>query len=277
MEQDPLCEKLRGRVQYFRTIYHGAPDEYGRFAVRVDGREIFQANPYNDSHYSMIADAIKEERSIPPREWTGKEDLHAAENSAAEEEARMLSVNDGIVDSFDVPFAIKKYLNQDIRESISDEDPLIRMFAILDRRVGKRTLQEISETVIDQPEWLRQFYRIKLDAEGIRSATDKDKMKKVLLSADNEPSVYLVPAEAADNLDEYCCEFANEWLPHYKRAKKYHTGHGVCYNEEDFIEYLNRYIFPDRPAQYIETIELEWDGREEVLPDGYKDMKWFNF
>ena len=40
-EHDLLCEKLRGRVQYFRTIYHGAPDEYGRFAVRVDGEEIF--------------------------------------------------------------------------------------------------------------------------------------------------------------------------------------------------------------------------------------------
>ena len=38
LEQDLLCEKLRGRVQYFRTIYHGAPDEYGRFAVRVDGQ-----------------------------------------------------------------------------------------------------------------------------------------------------------------------------------------------------------------------------------------------
>lgn len=48
LEQDLLCEKLRGRVQFFRTIYHGAPDEYGRFAVRVDGKEIFQANPYNE-------------------------------------------------------------------------------------------------------------------------------------------------------------------------------------------------------------------------------------
>ena len=90
-EHNLLCEKLRGRVQYFRTIYHGAPDEYGRFAVRVDGEEIFQANPYNVNNYSSIAWDIKQEREIPPREWTGKEDLHDAENLEAEEEARMIA------------------------------------------------------------------------------------------------------------------------------------------------------------------------------------------
>ena len=277
LEQDLLCEKLRGRVQYFRTIYHGAPDEYGRFAVRVDGKEIFQANPYNENNYSDIAWDIKQEREIPPREGTGKEDLHDAENLEAEEEARMNSVNDGIVDSFDIPWAIKKYLNQDIAASLSDEDPLVRMFAILDRRVGKRTLKEIAETVSDQPEWLQQFYRLRLDAEGIRSEYDKAGMKRVLLSADNSPSIYLVPSEVADDLDGYCNEFANNWLRHDKRARKYHTGHGLCYNEEDFVEYLNRYIFPDRPSEYVETIELEWNGREEILPEKYKEMKWFNF
>ncbi len=173
LEQDLLCEKLRGRVQFFRTIYHGAPDEYGRFAVRVDGKEIFQANPYNENNYSRIAWDIKEARTIPPREWTGKEDLYDTENSAAEDEARMISVNEGIVDSFDVPYAIKKYLNQDIADCIGDEDPLVRMFAILDRRVGKRKLKEIAETVQDQPEWLRQFYRLRLDVEGIRSEYDR--------------------------------------------------------------------------------------------------------
>ena len=167
LEQDLLCEKLHGRVQYFRTIYHKAPDKYGRFAVRVDGEEIFQACPYNENNYSQIAQKIKKERSIPPREWTGREMLYSAVNSAVEDEARMISVNDGIVDSFDIPFTIQKYLNLNIQKSIVDEDPLIRMFAILDRRVGKRTLYKISETAPDQPEWLHKFYKLRLDTEGI--------------------------------------------------------------------------------------------------------------
>ena len=177
LEQDLLCEKLHGRVQYFHTIYHGAPDGYGRFAVRVDGKEIFQANPYNEDNYSQIAWNIKKNRGIPPREWTGREMLYDAVNSSAEAEAQMISVNDGIVDSFDIPFAIKKYLNQDIRESIADEDPLIRMFAILDRRVGRRTLHGIAETVTEQPGWLYKFYRLRLDAEGIPAECNIEKIK----------------------------------------------------------------------------------------------------
>ena len=167
LEQDLLCEKLRGRVQYFRTLYRGAHDEYGRFAVRVDGEEVFRANPYNENNYFDLTEKIKQEREIPPREWTGKDELYDEENSEVEEEARMISVNDGIVDSFDIPRAIKKYLNQDIDVSLADENPIVRMFAILDRRVGKRKLREIADTALDQPEWLRKFYRLRLDAEGI--------------------------------------------------------------------------------------------------------------
>ena len=168
LEQDLLCEKLRGRVKYFRTIYHSAPDEYGRFAIRVDGKEVFRANPYNEREIWKIEREIKEEKHIPPREWTGKEDLYDEENRQTEETARRRAADEGFVDSFDIPQAIRKYLNQDISASLSDEDPVVRLFAILDRRVGKRRLQGISEHVWEHPAWLQTFYRLRLDAEGIR-------------------------------------------------------------------------------------------------------------
>ena len=46
LEEEFLCESLRGRVQYFLTHYHGAPDNYGRFCIRVDKNEYAMANPY---------------------------------------------------------------------------------------------------------------------------------------------------------------------------------------------------------------------------------------
>ena len=64
-------------------------------------------------------------------------------------------------------------------------------------------------------------------------------MKYVLLSADNTPSVYLVPDIVADNLREYCIEFCGKWLWESPHAKEYRVGDGVCYNEQDFIKYLN--------------------------------------
>jgi hypothetical protein len=41
------------------------------------------------------------------------------------------------------------------------------MFAILDRRVGKRTLIRLKETEDAQPDFLRQFYRLRLEAEHL--------------------------------------------------------------------------------------------------------------
>lgn len=41
------------------------------------------------------------------------------------------------------------------------------MFAILDRRIGKRTLMKIEEHVGKQPEWLQFFYQLRLEAERI--------------------------------------------------------------------------------------------------------------
>ena len=36
-------------------------------------------------------------------------------------------------------------------------------------------------------------------------------MKSILLSADNEISVFSVPNEVADNLEQYCLEFCCNW------------------------------------------------------------------
>lgn len=41
------------------------------------------------------------------------------------------------------------------------------MFAILDRRIGKRTLSDIKDSLDNQPEWLKIFYRLRLESEGI--------------------------------------------------------------------------------------------------------------
>ena len=63
--------------------------------------------------------------------------------------------------------ALKEYRNQEIQSSIHSENSLVRMFAVLDRRLGKRTLKEVKGTITDQPEWLQSFYRLRLDSEQI--------------------------------------------------------------------------------------------------------------
>ncbi len=63
--------------------------------------------------------------------------------------------------------ALEIYRNENIKESLFSNTTLIRMFAILDRRVGKRTLEKIKDNVIKQPKWLQIFYQLRFEAEGI--------------------------------------------------------------------------------------------------------------
>lgn len=63
--------------------------------------------------------------------------------------------------------ALEIYRNQKIQESMGSSNPIIRMFAVLDRRVGKRTLKKIKSYVENQPKWLAEIYQLRLEAEEI--------------------------------------------------------------------------------------------------------------
>ena len=97
-------------------------------------------------------------------------------------------------------------------------------------------------------------------------------MKHILLSADSMPSVYLVPDEVADNLREYCVNFCDKWLSKSPDAKKYRVHSVVCYNEKDFIEYLNKWIFPNQPSVFIEKLDSM-----NNIPEKYSGCKRFDF
>lgn len=61
-------------------------------------------------------------------------------------------------------------------------------------------------------------------------------MKEVILSADGDSILYLVPDVVAENLEEYCLEFCSNWLRNSPDAEKYRKGDILCYSESDFID-----------------------------------------
>ena len=99
-------------------------------------------------------------------------------------------------------------------------------------------------------------------------------MKKVILSADGPVGLYSVPDVVADNLHEYCLAFC-DWLNDSPDAAKYRhfskdIGTFLAYTQEDFIDYLNKYVFPMDPSEKLE--EMGWP-----LPDECKTLPRFNF
>ncbi len=101
------------------------------------------------------------------------------------------------------------------------------------------------------------------------------KMKNVILSADGDSVIYAVPDTVADNLEKFCTEFCGEWLHKSPDAEKYRTKQGVCYNEADFIAYLNQYVFPDQISTLVKNIG--WTELGENLPEEYREYPYFNF
>ena len=103
-------------------------------------------------------------------------------------------------------------------------------------------------------------------------------MKNVLLSADNEISVFSVPDEVAEKLEQYCLEFCCNWLHKSPEAAKYRVKMGnitgVCYNENDFIDYLNQYVC-DEQSNLVTTLIDIYDN--STLPKEYVGLPYFNF
>lgn len=168
LEHDRLCEVLKGRVRYFLTKYNSAHDESGRFAVLVDDVEVIRGNQFlYYQKYLPMENQLKKERGIPRRQWNGHDFDNEEENNIIEKEIESLMLEYGEINVWHFTRAIEDYLNSSINDSLYSENPFVRMFAILDRRVGKRTLKELSSMIEKQPDWLKYFYMLRLHEENI--------------------------------------------------------------------------------------------------------------
>ena len=150
LEQDRLCPALRGRVTYDFTWYPKFGGCSAVFTVCLDRRAVKKFG----YAYAAMALAkkgldqiryIDDVKRVPPGEREEYTDLNFSR-------------------------ALGEYRHQPIATSLASDDPIVRMFAIVDRRVGRRTLEKIKDTAEDQPDWLRPFYEARLAADGINAA-----------------------------------------------------------------------------------------------------------
>ena len=105
---------------------------------------------------------------------------------------------------------------------------------------------------------------------------DDRSMKEIILSADGERTLYSVPADVADNLEEHCIKFATEYVWHGPNAKFLRLcgeQYVAIYDDKDFIDYLNEELYPQMRSKKIETVGSFDDG----IPLKYKNIPWFNF
>ena len=102
-------------------------------------------------------------------------------------------------------------------------------------------------------------------------------MKEVLLSHDSKVLMYLVPDEVAENLEEYCWEFAANWIwndPNGAKLLKEVRGQVVAfYGAPDFIDYLNEWLFPEQSSKLVR----QFDFYSYEIPEEYQGYPRYNF
>ena len=147
LEEDYLCPALRGRVRYFATTYRESHDQEGRAAILVDGVEILKSNyyDYDGTFWSMYYRSEEEPGAI-----------------------QQTVLDQGLLDQYVFYNAFHEFDNQSIEASLTSRTPLVRVFALLDRRVGKRRLAALEDMMEQELDWVCPVYRLRREAEGLK-------------------------------------------------------------------------------------------------------------
>ncbi|MBQ4338035.1 MAG: hypothetical protein IJC37_01260 [Clostridia bacterium] len=157
LEKEMLADSLKGRVRYGCTTYVGM-DGCKIFEVCIDDQKVkcFSWETVNNYFIEKGYKTIEKPYGVTEY-W---DEFWSLLNKYP------LNERTEYIDS-EFADALAEYRNQDIKSSVESDNPIVRMFAVLDRRVGKRTLEELKDALAEQPEWLKRFYVFRLEAENM--------------------------------------------------------------------------------------------------------------
>lgn len=163
--EERLCKPLQKRVQVHKTLYRGSHNRCqfdagsGRFWILLDREQIFSAS---DQEFWNEVVPLRNDlcRSV------GSVRSGDAGRYAAQEQAKVILHAKGIYSHYDCQDALKESLNLSIEDAITSSNKLIKAFAMVDKRLGKRRLRELSPDVGEH--WLvKQFYELRCSIEGL--------------------------------------------------------------------------------------------------------------
>src|SRR5687768_3471797 len=116
-----ICPELRDRIDFHLTSYRESHDGADKVWITVDGQRVFSCNHY-------------------PYEWAEAEAYH---DGLSDKGVRALLRQKEVHRPKDFGDAMRSYLDLSISEALKSPDPLVKAFALVDRRLGRRTLEKL--------------------------------------------------------------------------------------------------------------------------------------
>lgn len=141
---DLISPELRSRVDFHVTSYRKSHDGADKVWIVVDGIKIFSCNHYHS------------ERARAEAFYSG---LTGEQIKSYLEECEIHTPGD-------FGQAMRLYLDMPIADALLSSSPLIRAFAIIDRRLGQRTLEKL-EISDSEHSLVKAFYELRRASTNI--------------------------------------------------------------------------------------------------------------
>jgi hypothetical protein len=161
-----FADSVAGRIEVWNTRYRKSNMreiwEHGEAWITIDGKRIYNIGDsrfWNQLKYEGFR--LKRGSDCPDII-----DLHQLPYPGAEwDEAFQIVTDQGIFSQEGFNASLFDYLNVSIDEAIRSDNPIIRAFAMLDRRFGKRRLMEFDDS--EENPIVKTLYQFRSEAEGI--------------------------------------------------------------------------------------------------------------
>lgn len=155
-----ICPELRNRIGLHLTAYREASNECGEGWVTVDGTKIFGCSYLKHiTHGGSRVGYGTWDRSLDDRQnhlnW-----LEGIEGHEFTSHERLLRDN-GIHSTREFVLALRIYPTLSVKQALHLTHPLWRAFAIIDRRLGRRSLERFPSTHLQHP-LVKRFYELRL-------------------------------------------------------------------------------------------------------------------
>lgn len=172
-----LAPALQGKVEYRATSYRYAPDKSGNCYITVDKKNILNMKDTTiPIRWYQTEQEIKNNPNIDvPLTAEDIEAVRQGGNSNIPEErlqviARNRKLSECAKDILSAQAALSKsnfdtvanrFLARPIEESLDSPDIMLNILALIDRRVGKKRLQNMSDTVKLKHPAVQYFYELR--------------------------------------------------------------------------------------------------------------------
>lgn len=158
------CESLRSRVDFQVINYRRAHDQLGRAVITVDKLE-----KLNMCTITAEREEYYRERAIRKQldDFNFDDRLN---NLALNEQAHQLLKEEAIYAQYDFFSALEIYFETSVEDCLKSNDILLKILCLLDRRVGKRTLMKMNDTITNEHPLVQDFFKLRCEAENVRVA-----------------------------------------------------------------------------------------------------------